>query len=1279
MDNLDQDSENNAKVSDSAYSNSCSNSQSRRSHSSKSTHSGSHSSRSSGYGGKTSSKTFSDNSGQPEEKRCKEKEVKQKKLVRLENTAELEDDAEDPAEHTVVQETIQEQIDDAVELIPPPQLANVEKLVEIVESVTPAAPTSIEEVNEASMQIKAAMVPLDTTTICTFTGTPTPDPDGGFSCVISMHDGVVMYTTSSLTSSLGFPKDMWIGRSFIDFVHARDRNTFASHITSGLSVPKNVNGTNMNNNKEVTAGQNAVGSMVCRIRKYRNLTGGFGVKEKTVSYMPFFLKLSFKNISDTEGKVTYLVIQATPFFSAFKSPNEVIAKATPFVIRHAANGNVEYIDPEAVQYLGFLPQDLEGKDALQLYHMADLPYLRQVYETIVREGGVVRSKPYRIMTQNWDFIKVETEWSSFINPWSKKLEFVVSKHCLLEGPANPDVFQPPKVVKPTKVNIEEMKRAQALRDSIIRIMTEALTKPAEVAKQHMTKRCQDLASFMENLIEENPPKTPADELHLEIQDPDSYYERDSEMLGGISPHHEYNDSMSSVETPLSYNQLNYNETLERYFDSHQPYSYEDYNTVSGENILGIKNARSKKETVSSMAQSSVISGEMSSSESGTFPCGNSPVPPIGDLPPIRLTESLIHKHNEEMEKELMKNHRITRSSSRGERKMVTKENKRKKKEHLERCNATFQPTSVANNPTNQTEQAHGVKRMSKPTYSETRSNKHHRGSTSRRSKKRQFNPRTSAQAQPSATATTTVAQTTPNQCWQEPNSMNTYIMGVAFPPQMPIMSPMSGMPAGQEMSGMQAMPGMQGMQAMPGMQAMQGMSTMQGMSGMQAMIPVYYTPISSPIASTSAQTDMMRNVNSIQYQQPMPCMMYGQAVYGSPMMYSPMNPQLTYNANAAQNMQSMQSMYSSPSNHPLGLAASNYEEACKLNVPELQNQSVKDKWHSKVPLLPSGWEPSATTSGAAGNRLWRKKQLKNQVTSNRSKGSGSSNFSSSNTFSRSFDPSLYSDGKSKGSGDDTVDRTDGESSYSSFYSSFFRTEASGSQDEYSDAQKMERALGTKNTHYVPPSPIARRKTDPPWTEQVCVTSELVYKYQIRTRNIDDVLKADKAKMNKTEQPSLVNDQLGQLYLDLQLEGVAARLTLEEGITSSSGSSGEEGSSHPNKTRRKRNFNKLAIFYEEDAPFPPTPVESPTPVDSRNDTAMAGSSNECAESYMSVESNKAAETPMACESNMQPTVIVSSAPVATTGRDMSPKPGSSRSPIRAPTLIVTPPPPSTSAI
>lgn len=39
---------------------------------------------------------------------------------------------------------------------------------------------------------------------------------------------------------------------------------------------------------------------------------------------------------------------------------------------------------------------------------------------------------FRMMAQNGDYLKLETEWSSFINPWSKKLEFVIGKHYIVE-------------------------------------------------------------------------------------------------------------------------------------------------------------------------------------------------------------------------------------------------------------------------------------------------------------------------------------------------------------------------------------------------------------------------------------------------------------------------------------------------------------------------------------------------------------------------------------------------------------------------------------------------------------------------------------------------------------------------------------------------------------------------------------------------------------------------------------------------------------------------------
>lgn len=50
------------------------------------------------------------------------------------------------------------------------------------------------------------------------------------------------------------------------------------------------------------------------------------------------------------------------------------------------------------------------------------------------------------------------------------------------------------------------------------------------------------------------------------------------VLGEISPHHEYYDSKSSSETPPSYNQLNYNENIQRFFQSKPKTTVSDEST-----------------------------------------------------------------------------------------------------------------------------------------------------------------------------------------------------------------------------------------------------------------------------------------------------------------------------------------------------------------------------------------------------------------------------------------------------------------------------------------------------------------------------------------------------------------------------------------------------------------------------------------------------------------------------------------------------------------------------
>lgn len=50
-----------------------------------------------------------------------------------------------------------------------------------------------------------------------------------------MKDGVILYTNTSITTCLGYPKDMWLGRSFIDFVHPK---VYIRHNSQTFSITK---------------------------------------------------------------------------------------------------------------------------------------------------------------------------------------------------------------------------------------------------------------------------------------------------------------------------------------------------------------------------------------------------------------------------------------------------------------------------------------------------------------------------------------------------------------------------------------------------------------------------------------------------------------------------------------------------------------------------------------------------------------------------------------------------------------------------------------------------------------------------------------------------------------------------------------------------------------------------------------------------------------------------------------------------------------------------------
>ncbi|XP_017791381.1 PREDICTED: period circadian protein [Habropoda laboriosa] len=1107
---MEEVSPENAKVSDSGYSNTCSNSQSQRS-SGSSISRNSNRSESSGYCGRRPSTFGSSNEAlpQPISKR-KDKEHKKKKskailAVNAEADITLKSAGTPP-------EAVSYNV--AVPTKPilekkPEEIATVE----LVDATDPGEHNG-DTVTDVEAGLASRTNPLDDSI---------SQANEGFCAVISMHDGLVLYTTPSICTALGYPKDAWIGRSFIDYVHPKDKATLADQITSGIVSPQEDRPKGINGRRA---------SLFCGLRKYtRSFVRQSNDQYKEARsnlYLPFHLTLSFRDFRDRateqQHKTMFLVVTAQPVHSAYKVPEETIISSV-FTTRHTATCHLSHVDPDVVQYFGYLPQDMVGRSLFDFYHPEDLPFIKDIYETVIKlEGASFRSKPYRFGVQNGGFVVLETEWSSFINPWTKKLEFVVGQHRVLKGPANADIF---RVLRATDygqlVNISEevLKEAKIIQGEIRTLLDENIQRKSDITELDVSKRCKDLASFMENLLQET--KTPGLGKDVLATDDRSFSEHDSVMLGGISPHHEYYDSKSSTETPPSYNQLNYNENIERFFKSKPPvatmYGSDEENINSSNDEGGKTSPNSAVRKCMSPINGSGASGSGSAenlssgsnNQTSSASRGNtSNTTSTESFKPLTLTESLLNRHNEDMEKMMMQKHRELRSSIKNSDKLNDSRMK------------TTEKMSIGPN-IHFINQGHGVKRCGSHSWEGDSFKVSKHDEVSRTSTVGQFPTNVATTVTSMSVDQSTVIQTGANiNLWQP--------LPVTVPPPPPAQP--------------HNVPQNTNSQAIPRIPIL------------PSMIPVYYVPVPQTSDTTvlSPRHEKLSPPQSMQPPQPNPYMFVPVSyvttmagviyppVIGAPtagMMYRPfLIPEQT--PAARENNQTT------------------VNKCSDRKRPASQTTSVKV-------------EPGSTMAmSESSKKVLSPRKLFSSCVSN---DGGCSSL---------IDAPMLLNHKIHKQNDYNVD----ESSSSSFYSSFlYKSSDSSCNPDQKPTEYMQEDCAKQ--HY------GKRRKEPPWLEGVQLTPELIYEYQIHPKTLNEVLQADMDALKNLNQPLLVNDQLGQLYLDLEVEGFETKLVLEDGITSSGSDSGSSSGSWTAGTmsqqkhrRRMVKYGKLVMIHEENAPFPP---------------------------------------------------------------------------------------------
>lgn len=122
---------------------------------------------------------------------------------------------------------------------------------------------------------------------------------------------------------------------------------------------------------------------------------------------------------------------------SYSVPDEVLSSRSPkFSTRHTASGVLTHVDGASVGAFGYLPQDIIGRSIMNFYHPEDMALLKKTYGTVMQKGKTAGasfcSQPYRFLIRNGNYIMLETEWTSFVNPWSRKLEFVNGHHRVLQ-------------------------------------------------------------------------------------------------------------------------------------------------------------------------------------------------------------------------------------------------------------------------------------------------------------------------------------------------------------------------------------------------------------------------------------------------------------------------------------------------------------------------------------------------------------------------------------------------------------------------------------------------------------------------------------------------------------------------------------------------------------------------------------------------------------------------------------------------------------------------------
>ncbi|XP_038963872.1 basic helix-loop-helix ARNT-like protein 2 isoform X1 [Rattus norvegicus] len=311
----------------------------------------------------------------------------------------------------------------------------------------------------------------------------------GFLLVVGCEGGRILFVSKSVSKTLHYDQASLMGQNLFDFLQPKDVAKVKEQLSCDVSLREKPIGTKSEFFLQSLASPQVHShSHIGRSRVHSGSRRSFFFRMKSSCTVPVkeeqrcsscskkkdqrkfhtihctgYLRSWPPNVVGTEkemgsgkdsGPLTCLVAMGRlqPYTVPPKN-GKINVRPAEFITRFAMNGKFVYVDQRATAILGYLPQELLGTSCYEYFHQDDHSNLSDKHKAVLQSKEKILTDSYKFRVKDGSFVTLKSKWFSFTNPWTKKLEYIVSVNTLVLGRSE------------TAVSVPQCRSSQSSEDS----------------------------------------------------------------------------------------------------------------------------------------------------------------------------------------------------------------------------------------------------------------------------------------------------------------------------------------------------------------------------------------------------------------------------------------------------------------------------------------------------------------------------------------------------------------------------------------------------------------------------------------------------------------------------------------------------------------------------------------------------------------------------------------------------------------------------------------------